>query len=101
MAKFVDYNGVKMKKLIEEMGCGKFTEAELKRKEIEILRTVGFDPEVVTGYDILELLFADFLCTHYNGFKKIEEAKSLKKIKNWCIYLAVLSCYNYNMLRFE
>lgn len=101
MAKFVDYNGVKMKKLIEEMGCGKFAEAGLKRKEIEMLRTVGFDPEVVTAYDVLELLFADFLCTHHNELKNVEDAKSLKRIKSWCTYLAVLSCYNYNMLRFE
>lgn len=100
-SKLSDNNGLGAKTIVDLVGSNQFTESQLKRKEIDILRGIDFDPDLPTCYDIIELFFSDFLCEHNDEPKKMEEYRSLEKLKKSCIYYAVLSCYNYDMLKYK
>lgn len=100
-SKLSDNNGLGAKNFVDLLGSNQFTESQLKQKEIDILRGIDFDPDLPTCYDIIELLISDFLCEHNDEPKKMEEYKSLEKLKKSCIYYAVLCCYDHNMLKYK
>lgn len=99
-SKFVQYNGLRLRTVVAEVGCHQFTPSELKKKEIEMLRIIDFGPDLPTSYEIIESLFADFLCSH-EELKGSEELKKLEKLRNSCVYLAVLCCHDYSLLKFK
>jgi len=86
---------------MEEMGYDRFTEPQLRAKEKEILREIGFDADLPTVFDALECLFGDFLCQHNDEMRRPEERKRLEELKDLCIKFAVLCCYDHNMVKYK
>jgi hypothetical protein len=100
-AKCFQDGNLRIQHVVKEMGCGRFTEPELKAKEQEILRNIGFDTDLPTVCDVLQCLFGDFLCQHNGEIRGSEERQVLKELKDLCMRCGVLCCYDYSMLKYK
>lgn len=90
-AKYEEIHPMKLSVVHEKIAHRKLSTESIKKKESDILQTIGFDLVGGTIYDLYCLLLTN---------AKIEEklqAKHFKYLKKLCLYLAKMTLYDYEI----
>lgn len=99
-SKYVEQDSFVLDIVSKRMAFDRFNAAEIKLKELEILKAINFDLDLLTTYEFIEMLFLDFLSSH-EGIIDNETLSILEQIKKQSVYYSVMCCYNYDMLQYK
>jgi hypothetical protein len=82
--------------IVERIGLDKFTETEIRSKEMEILKVIGFDVDLPSVYETLQFISAEFLCKH-----KEAELSIFNRIRSLSLQFAMICSYCYDIYNTE
>ncbi len=83
-----------MQIVYKKIGHETFDIDEIKDKEIQMLKTLGFDVLIPTTLDFLENELIYLEIAQYNPYK-------IKRIKNMLNFVAKMACYDYKLLKYK
>ncbi|CAD8043080.1 unnamed protein product [Paramecium primaurelia] len=90
-AKYEEIHPMKLSVVYEKIGHKKLTTDQIKKRESEILQTIGFDLVGGTLYDMYNLI----LTNCFIESKLLE--KNYKYLKKLCLYLSKMVLYDYEI----
>lgn len=99
-SKLSDCGRLRLPIILNTITSGKYASAQIKTMEIHILRAINFNPDLPNVYEIIEQLFAGFLCGHRELEGK-EVLRVFNKLKYLCIYFAIMCSYDYDVYSAE
>ena len=99
-SKYVDLDELNIKLLVESVTRNKYSDLDFKSKEIEIVKTIQFNIDYPTIYELLEFIFADFIFPNEMSFD-VDSLILFSKIKNICGCYTKICYYDYTLLKFE
>eukprot|EP00826_Nyctotherus_ovalis_P039941 TRINITY_DN387_c0_g1_i3.p1 TRINITY_DN387_c0_g1~~TRINITY_DN387_c0_g1_i3.p1 ORF type:complete len:364 (-),score=43.02 TRINITY_DN387_c0_g1_i3:342-1433(-) len=98
-SKYVDYVCIKMKELVNDVGHGEFSVDEVKAKEREMMRTLGFVIMFPTVFTFLEYLLQMFIFK--NPKLNTKQVKIYAKVKKLSIFFGKMALYEYKLLKYR
>jgi cyclin B len=98
-SKYVDYCHLSMRRLITDIGHNSFTVKQIKDKEREIMKTLGFNIIFATTLTFLDNFIQKLLFG--NSQLNTKQINTLNRIKRLSIYFGKMSLYEYDMLKYR
>ena len=99
-SKYLDKFPIKIGLLTATIAKDQYTAEEIKEKEREMLRAIQFDLTFPTIQDFIDQFFMKFIQKHYRGLNK-NEWKVIERIKDQCIFKAMMMSYQYEALQYK
>jgi cyclin B len=99
-SKFLDYQPLKMDIVIEKIAHNSFEGKDIKGKEDEILKTINYNLTFPTVLDYIDQFIAEFIGTNHSHMDAAEW-KFMKKLRDFCIFVAMMVSHDYAGLRYR
>ena len=99
-SKTTDYIPLNLELVKTGISHDRHSTEEIIEKEREILKTLDFDVDFFTVYDVIKSFQAYFVCNHNDEFDDTQR-KLIDKITKTSKQVAFMYCYDYSLLKYK
>jgi len=93
-SKMEDIIPLRMSHVRSKIGHNKFSEAEIKKKEKQILEAIGYDLITSSTAEFIKTFIFDFLHNNKEHILKLDMADNIVQFDNICIFLAKMMLHS-------